>query len=366
MLNSVENMWKKYLVLILLSFMLVEICCRGWLYFYASNLDKLYFSSYYDIKESSMQWSSHPHLGYYPTPFYRKNKTSHNSLGFRGEEIFQKKKGTTRIVALGGSTTYTEAVKDDKFSYPHLLQRYLNENSDAGYEVINAGVSAYSSTESLINLQLRVLELNPDIIIIYHGVNDVHARLVDPEHYLADNTGRRKSWEKPEYSIFDESMYLRMMRRKIGFSRPPFLGDLVNSPYFKGAGTYYFEKHKENVDFYNNLLDKNRPIYFRRNLNLMVNIARQNNIEPLLLTWAYTKKLPGYTDFSYYQKALSEMNEVVKEVASINNVRILDFANLMSEDKKYWADSRHVNEEGSKLKAQIIGKWILEQMRSDG
>lgn len=33
----------------------------------------------------------------------------------------------------------------------------------------------YSSLESLINLQLRVLELDPDLVLIYHGINETRS-----------------------------------------------------------------------------------------------------------------------------------------------------------------------------------------------
>jgi lysophospholipase L1-like esterase len=59
-------------------------------------------------------------------------------------------------------------------------------------QVINAGVGGYNCWEVLINLELRVLDLDPDLIIIYEGRNDVRAGLVEPASYRGDDSGRRK------------------------------------------------------------------------------------------------------------------------------------------------------------------------------
>ena len=64
-----------------------------------------------------------------------------------------------------------------------LVEKYKYEN----IEVINAGVPGYTSWETLINFQFRVLDIEPDLIIIYHGTNDTHARLVLPKFYQSDN-----------------------------------------------------------------------------------------------------------------------------------------------------------------------------------
>ena len=57
-------------------------------------------------------------------------------------------------------------------------------------EVINGGVGGYSSYQTLMNIQFRVLPLNPDLIVIYQGYNDIHTRFVYPNSsYLGDNSG---------------------------------------------------------------------------------------------------------------------------------------------------------------------------------
>ena len=92
---------------------------------------------------------------------------------------------------MGGSTTYSYDIEDFKKSYPDLLEKYLQKKDFDNIEVINAGGGGWSSWESLINLELRVLDLDPDLVIIYHGINDIHTRLVwPPEVYQGDNSAQ--------------------------------------------------------------------------------------------------------------------------------------------------------------------------------
>jgi len=84
-----------------------------------------------------------------------------------------KPAGQFRIVCLGGSTTYTSDVKDYRDSYPYLLEKYLKAQGYNDVTVVNAGAGSWSSWESLINFQFRVLDLDPDLIIVYHGINDI-------------------------------------------------------------------------------------------------------------------------------------------------------------------------------------------------
>ena len=108
-------------------------------------------------------------------------------------------------------------------TYPRQLEASLRKRFPLlGLDVINAGVSGYSSMESLINLQFRVLALEPDLIIIYHAINDVGTRLVDPELYRSDNSGRRKAWTEPVTPFLARHSYLaRIVSHRLD---PPFFG----------------------------------------------------------------------------------------------------------------------------------------------
>ena len=113
-----------------------------------------------------------------------------------------------RIAVLGGSSAYTLNVENNEKTFTALLEKSLVDKF--GYEhvaVINAAVSGYNSWESLINLEFRVLDIDPDMIIVYQGQDDVHARLVSPVSYRGDNSGRRKKWEDPVIRFYELYRY---------------------------------------------------------------------------------------------------------------------------------------------------------------
>jgi len=95
-----------------------------------------------------------------------------NSLGLRSPEIGAKKPGEYRILSMGESSTFGMGVANDE-TYSAQLQNLLRERvTSRPVTVINAGLSAYSSYQSLTYLKLRGLGLKPDLILFYHEVND--------------------------------------------------------------------------------------------------------------------------------------------------------------------------------------------------
>jgi hypothetical protein len=94
-----------------------------------------------------------------------------NSLGLRGGEIEDKQSDVTRILMLGGSTTFGWYALDDNSTIPHYLQKKLNLGQEK-FEVINAGhLSAASAFET--KFLKENLNLEPDIVIVYDGYNEI-------------------------------------------------------------------------------------------------------------------------------------------------------------------------------------------------
>lgn len=244
-------------------FLIFETGARIWLNFIADPADRQNYALYSDLSPSEFQWTRHHYLNYYPTPNYKLGMTSHNSLGFREREFpLQKPDGVYRIAVIGGSSTYTIQVEDNERTFTAQLEKILGSRYGYGnVEVINAGVSGYNSWESLINLEFRVLDIAPDLVIIYLGADDVHARLVAPSSYRGDNSGRRRMWEPPEIQFFEHSCFLRILSRLFKFTHPVNVNFFVMAPTYKGACSEDYDQ-VISVDMYRELLRKNCPVYF--------------------------------------------------------------------------------------------------------
>jgi lysophospholipase L1-like esterase len=225
--------------------------------------------------------------------------------------------------------------------------------------VVNAGVPGYNSWEILVNLEFRVLDLDPDLVIIYEGTNDVHARLVEPSAYRGDDSGRRQVWQTPPVALWEHSALLRILSRALNFTRQVSVDDFVSSPTYM---SWPFESRllEDNLDPVE-ILKENPPIYFQRNLENMIAVAREHDVEILFSTWASSPNLKDYAAEDYYQQAFRENNDVVKEVAASHDIPMFDFAAVMPQEATYWADGRHVNEAGAIVKARLYAEFLHEQ-----
>ena len=351
------------IIVLLLCFVVLEVSSRVYLCNFADSSVQSRFLLYGECGMKSVPGipilSPHHYLNYYQTPDYKSKDglNLHNSLGFRGEEItLPKPKGTYRIVILGGSSAYTAAVKDWHKDWARKLQKELRQiyNND-NIEVINAACGGWNSWESLINLEFRVLDIEPDMIIIYHGTNDVHTRQINPEFYTGDNSGRRKQWEGPEYPFYYKSMVIRIFTG---------INPEGGIEAFVGAEDT-FPRALKDPGFNEKLnmtpmeaVKKNPPIFFERNLRNMIAIAKEHNISVLLSTWAHSNQFGDYTATPHYEYGFKENNEAVKKVGKSHNIPVYDFASEMPIDKQYWHDGRHVNEKGAELKGKLFAQFI--------
>jgi len=100
-------------------------------------------------------------------------RTKTNNLGFRGEDVPEKKDPSEfRIVMLGDSFTLGTGVSDDD-TFWHLLQKRLNETGGKRFRVISTGISSYSPILEYITLKRDIGELKPDIVIMNFDMSDL-------------------------------------------------------------------------------------------------------------------------------------------------------------------------------------------------
>ena len=346
---------------LILTFALLEIGARLWLNYLATPEQYDRYVLFTSLEPKDYAWTPHPYLAYSPTPNYRKGQTFHNSLGFRNDEFsLEKPEGVYRIVALGGSSTYDVSIKDNRETFTAQLEEILRE--EYGYtdvQVINAGVPGYNSWEILVNLEFRVLDLDPDLVIIYENTNDVHARLVEPSAYRGDDSGRRQAWQAPGVALWEHSALFRILSRMTNRSRQVSVDDFVSSPTYL-SWPFEFRLYEDNLDPAE-VLKENPPVYFRRNLENMIAIAKAHGVDILFSTWAYSPYLNDYASEGYYQQGFKENNDVVIEVAGTRQIPLFDFAAVMPQDAQYWADGRHVNEAGASVKARLFAEFLNDQ-----
>lgn len=354
------------LMSIALSLLMLEIGLRVYLTSFGTDSQRvLYLYNREQLNAFGQRFTGAAYVNYLPASTHEQ----HNALGYRGDDIQQPKPdGIYRVVALGGSTTYGEFIPQAEDAYPAQLQTLLRTEYDhEQVEVINAGVPGYTTYGTFVNFAMRVLDLNPDMVIVYHAVNDITPRLVLPEFYRGDHPGRG-FWRVDDRPIPISSLY-RFVMVRLGWQPP--ISDKIESQFvypldFKTCGLTFRddEPYCSNFDMrVDAVLDANPPVYFERNLRNLLMLAQSYEIDVLLSTWAYSPlpfDVPGgdFMTEPYRQRAVEEHNAIIVELAREFEVDLIDFADIMPEDVRYWVDGLHLNTIGARLQAEAYAPFI--------
>jgi len=158
------------------------------------------------------------------------NKGDINSHGMRDYEYsLTKPNNTLRIAVVGDSITMGAFVKKEDI-YDNVLERILNENNNkrkySKVEVLNFGVTGYNVFQYEETLRTKVLNFNPDIIIIGFFINDfIYTPITlkkDNEtlliiNYFQDDLllNNKVSWFMFRHSRFFRFVYKRLTERFI-------------------------------------------------------------------------------------------------------------------------------------------------------
>ena len=401
-LKRMEALFAKiFLILasLLLCVIAIELLARFYLWNVASEADFRVLASINQLKDRygddlfvekidarGSSLAAHYYLGHIPAPNFRLGENMHNAWGFRGEEfVIDKAENTFRIVALGGSSTYASDVPDYRNSYPFLLEEYLHESGFDSVEVINAGVIGYSSHQNLMNLQFRILPLQPDLVIVYQGFNDVSSRLVYPySQYLGDNSGTVRpvlfGIFMPE--IWEYSSALRILGLSLGLTTTHaatdlHLSSLPSSAHWKTYARQFNRGAYPSGIFAEvsaaEMLQNNPPVYFERNLRSLVSISASHDVHLLLVTMALDEDHDEASGRTYqrhftsedYVFGVAQHNELTRNIGAQLNTPVFDLAKVFPDDHTLFTDGLHMTEKGNRARAQLIGDFVIRQFSEE-
>jgi len=275
----------------------------------------------------------------YPPPLVTEN----------GEAFFRNSKtpttetkptGTTRIIAVGGSTTVNDTVyKSDGIHYPMLLESHLNSfGEDQSFEVLNAGADAYSTAQNLINIQFRLVEYDPDIILLMNNFND-------------STVNAFKDGAAADYANKYIQPYFLNTEIQGTLS---FLGFLYQSRILSKLGLpEYLAKlndlHKDNDIDYGLYL-------FRRNLTHIIKICQANDIAIVLLSQPTNLESHHWIE----DETFLIYNQAIAEVAEKEGAYFIDMFTEFGHEEQYFIDNIHYSLEGINRFAEILYPRVLE------
>lgn len=189
-----------------------------------------------------------------------------NSRGFNSPEFVCGGKGDAlRVVTLGDSRTMAEGVPFERL-YGRRLETLLNARPGRRHEVINAGVSGYSSYQGLVQLERELLSCGPDVVTVLFGINDqdVDQGISDREKARLFDTAatRLRAWA-------NRSMIVYALRRGFWRVRALFAGRIPVEPvYYGDPGS---RAARVSLDEY------------AQNLHRFADLGRQHGFRPVFL-----------------------------------------------------------------------------------
>ena len=139
-----------------------------------------------DDSFSASLWVDHPFLPWVGRPSHEYTMTveedgrslpvrvANNAFGFRSHDIpTEKLPGDYFIVCLGGSTTWGAHAESNADTWPELLEARLRARYPSrNVRVFNFGTSQATVVYSLVAFALIGINVQPDLVIVYHGFND--------------------------------------------------------------------------------------------------------------------------------------------------------------------------------------------------
>jgi len=300
----------------------------------------------------------HPYLTYALTPSYRKDGASHNSLGYRGPEIAAPKvPGTIRILCMGGSSTYGVGASSDSFTWPAQLQLALASSNPATHiEVVNAGVPGYTSFETLIDLELRGVDLAPNIVVVYQGFNDLRAATRAADRVAGDNTHYRRRWTAPGGDS----------NRVLAHSRIALLSRWLFTT---------FQSRVSDLSEYV-VVDAHAPQFvrpvgevalasYRRNLTQIVAVARAAGTRVLIVTEAYGEATIHPDEAEIVDRGMSAFAQTARDVVQRLDdpaTALLDGRRVLPGFEGVFAEVDHLSDHG----AQVLGTLVADKVSALG
>jgi len=324
-------------------------------------------------KAKNLYAKPHPYIPYVNKPNFKirgnvntnyplnRGKFTHselttNNMGFANgpngdrDVSINKPEHLYRINCLGASTTGNYISEGNKnYSYPLELEKLLNKVCSKEVEVNNFGLGGYNSADILVRFILEIVETNPDMIIIYHAHNDISS-------YLTPNFKYDYSHSKINLG---ENYWKFEIVEKIPFLPFQFINFILEKWFPIGVRNSllnFITIGKMNLD-----IDPKQGLQvYRRNIEYLIEVCKKRNIEVVLSTYAHF--LHNDIRDSKLHRKLREIifkeNEIMRDLSRLHKLTIVDNANLIPSEEKYFLDSLHFTPEGMKLLAKNIAKNI--------
>jgi hypothetical protein len=302
--------------------------------------------------------------------------TSRNYLGFRGEAPPKNFAAHLTIIAVGGSTTACELISDHK-TWCDILAVKLKSQFNSLW-LNNAGLDGHSTYGHIVLMEDYIIKIKPKIVLFLVGANDVGletARIYDKEQLKKPTTGLIMPLLE---NLVNKSEVLSYGINFCRFFKAKRKGLIHTVWNFNEVKQLDIPAEKVQLIILEQK-QKYLPPYAER-LNKLIQISRQNAIEPVLITQPLlfgdlvdpTNRfnLAKVNTIGWNGKVLWQVlelyNDVTRNIAAEHHVGLIDLAREMPKKTEFYYDIYHFSNTGCQKVAEIIYQHLyplLENMQ---
>ncbi len=269
-----------------------------------------------------------------------------NSEGLLNDTFGDASDQYIKVMALGGSTSF---FRNYMLKLKHIYESDT-ENNHIKAKFASAGTPGYTTYQTLVCCQMRLLRQKPDIIIVYHGINDLlplTIKGVKPDcffDYIKKQSSISGKYINYRDTVFDNSAFYTLAYNQI-------LGIKL-----KWRRHFYSDKEINSLDS------------FRENIESLIGIAKIRNIDVVLVTFAHNFVHPGLPTASWglqeeAAKGIQRHNEILRELAHRHQVELVDMAEIISDREDFFTDFCHFTPLGRDQFANIIYPAVKKLIR---
>jgi lysophospholipase L1-like esterase len=282
---------------------------------------------------------------------------THNTKGFRGEEWEVKSNDRVRIAAIGGSTTYGVGVNDWE-TWPYYLDSLLGDKA----EVLNLGIPGHSTVEHIIFTALQLREIDPDVVIIHAGLNDLrngHAPQLTLDYSnfhapsLKSSLGLCPEEQLPRIAIL--RLVVRLMQTlhwypDCNVAAEVMAGTVVSTP------------------------DERILNYYSHNLNTLVDLLHARQTKVVLVPQVLAKDAFQEGNYRWWAPFVADeaifpfqraLNSVMKSVADKRCCGYPEVLDTIVWETTVFADPSHLNAQGNLEFAQHLSNWFSSSVATE-
>jgi len=276
---------------------------------------------------------------------------------------------------LGGSTMLSHDVPYEK-SHAALFEREIQKKyPDLRISVQNAGNEWHTSLHSVIKYITRIRAYDPDLVIMWHGINDL-CRSFGPNRFTPENAEYRSDYKHYHGPIAGMFSYYKMPVR-----RPPFMcsallswladslySDLRSSAAVREDALTPVEVHRFAS-----------TTAFEGNLNALLTLMTADQVTVVVASEpsVYRKDLAGeqeqalwmqkslcrmgsrYPDTESLMRGMGEFNDVSRTLAERHGVYFLDLDQSVPKEPAYMFDDCHYTIEGNHVVAKTVTDFVV-------